>query len=397
VLKAAETEDDSRGDREEPRYMGPTVEIPDILNFDLTGGRPGAIIETEEQLARKDAIFQEIADGKRQYSDMYDDYGTLLEEAEAEYDTDDPDAIDASTLGNYGIRDLQTKFDYEWDPETDPDPNIITNPEEYVQEVEVDDDGVEVGYDPIFGSSNPIDTRTKIGAAESYMINEKSRDEKMLTKEFYDGDPEIKFNQDVVKFRKSLDIIETYVDEFLPDDVKVPRHVAKWYGYPEQLSYPAKNYTNNRYTKIEDLTNFDAMDPFRARQKATELARSKNAEWLPDGVSQEWHRSQRQIYEDYGTLVGSLRKGECDPDVVELIQPALNILGSCAELLSIEQETVFRFHYHGLMKNKFGMAAWTETLIRDCGVEVTGVVFETGYRRRDPAYDGGDYYYGPHW
>ena len=98
--------------------------------------------------------------------------------------------------------------------------------------------------------------------------------------------------------------------------------------------------------------------------------------------------------DEVGTLVGSLRPGECDPDIVELIQPALQVLGSCAILLSIEQGTVFRFHYHGLMKNKHGMAAWTETLIRDCGVEVTGVVFETGFRKRDPAYDGGDPYCG---
>ena len=35
-------------------WEGPQVEIPDIQAFDLTGGRPGAIIETEEQLDRKD-------------------------------------------------------------------------------------------------------------------------------------------------------------------------------------------------------------------------------------------------------------------------------------------------------------------------------------------------------
>jgi len=46
------------------------------------------------------------------------------------------------------------------------------------------------------------------------------------------------------------------------------------------------------------------------------------------------------------------------------------------------------------MKNKYGMSCWTETLIRDCGVNVTGVVFETGFRARDPAYDGGFAYHG---
>lgn len=374
-------------------YLGPKVEIPDIFQFDLTGGRPGAIIESEEELERKEEIFEEIKSGDRDYPKWFDDYGTLEQEELAEYDTDDPTAIDASTLGVYDITDLQAKFDYEWNMETDPNPNIITDTTGYIQETEKDEEGVEVGYDPLFGPSNPIDTRAKTGAAESYMIDDLSKDDMMLTPEFYEGDPEIAFNEDFVKFRKSLDVIETYVDEFLPD-MAIPRHVATWHGYPEKLSYPKKNYTNNRFTKEGDLTNFDAMDPYSARRRAVELARAKNAEWLPDGVSQEWHQSQRQIYDERGTIVGSLRKGEIDPDIVELIQPALKVLGSCAELLSIEQDTVFRFHYHGLMKNKHGMACWTETLIRECGVEVTGVIFETGFRSRDPAYDGGDPYFG---
>eukprot|EP00525_Craspedostauros_australis_P008536 CAMPEP_0198131484 /NCGR_PEP_ID=MMETSP1442-20131203/56279_1 /TAXON_ID= /ORGANISM="Craspedostauros australis, Strain CCMP3328" /LENGTH=233 /DNA_ID=CAMNT_0043792305 /DNA_START=66 /DNA_END=767 /DNA_ORIENTATION=+ len=232
---------------------------------------------------------------------------------------------------------------------------------------------------------------------DSFMIDEKSRNDDILPKQFLDGDLEIGFNEDVVRFRKSLDIIETYTDKFLPDDMLIPRHVAEWYGYPEQLSYPSQNYTNNRFTDPKDLTNFDAMTPQRAQERAMELASAKNAEWLPDGISQEWHKSQRKPYEDIGTLVGSVLEGECDPDIVELIQPALKILGGCADLLSIENGTVFRFYYHGLIKNKFGMAAWTETLIRDCGVEVTGVVFETGFRQRDPSYDSGNPYYGPQW
>ncbi|KAL3943303.1 MAG: hypothetical protein SGBAC_002631 [Bacillariaceae sp.] len=378
---------------EDGPYLGPEVETPDAFQFDLTGGRPGAIIETEEQLEEKAKIFEEIESGKRDYPDWFADYGRLEDELMAEYDIDDPDAIDASTLGTYTIKDLQARFDYDWDPDLHEDPNIITDTTGFVQETEKDEDGIEVGYDPMFGPSNPIDTRTKLGAAESYMINEKTRDPKMMTPEFYEGDPEIAFNEDFVAFRKSLEVIESYTDEFLPD-LKIPRHVATWHGYPEKLSYPKKKYTNNRFTKEGDLTNFDAMTPFRARQRAAELARAKNAEWMPDGVSQAWHKSQRQIYEDRGTLVGSFQKGEIDEDVKALIQPALKVLGSCAELLSIECETVFRFHYHGLMKNKHGMAAWTETLIRDCGVEVTGVVFETGFRKRDPAYDGGDPYYG---
>ena len=388
----AETKESTKA--EDDPYLGPQVGIPDIFQFDLTGGRPGAIIESEEELARKAEMMDEVESGERKYPKWFDDYGTLEEEEMAEYDNDDPDALDASTLGNYDITDLKARFDYEWDPETDDDPNIIKDTTGYLQETEKDEDGIEVGYDPLFGPSNPIDTRTKTGAVDSYMIDEESRNEAMLTPEFHPNDPEIVFNEEVIKLRKSLDIIESYTDEFLPNDLAVPRHVAKWYGYPEMIKYPPKNYTNNRFTKVEDLTNFDALDPHRARVRAVELARDNNAEWLPHGVSQQWHKDQRQIYEDHGTLVGSLRKGECDPDIVELIQPALKVLGSCAELLSIEQDTVFRFHYHGLIKNKYGMACWTETLIRDCGVDVTGVVFETGFRKRDPAYDGGDPYYG---
>ena len=392
-------------------YLGPQPKKPDAFQFDLTGGRPGTIIESEAELEEKEQILAEIdindesRTGRKTYPTwLKDDYGFLQEDEDAEYDNDDPDAIDGSTLGNYDITDLNTKFDYEWDPKTDEDPNLLetqsktdTLPNDnYVKETEKDEEGIEVGFDSLFGVSNPIDERTKIGTIDSYMVDENTRNEEMLTPEFFPDDPEKAFNEEFVQYRKSLDIIETYQDEFLPKDMPVPRNVAKWYGYPEPLSLEPKNYTNNRFTKPEDLTNFDEMTPSRARQRAVELARSNNAEWMPDGVSQAWHQEQRRPYEEQGTLIGTLRKGECDPDTVEMIKPALQVLGSCAELLSIEGEdnTVFRFHYHGLMKNKYGMSCWTETLIRDCGAEVTGVVFETGFRARDPAYDGGFPYHG---
>jgi hypothetical protein len=79
-----------------------------------------------------------------------------------------------------------------------------------------------------------------------------------------------------------------------------------------------------------------------------------------------------------------------DPKIVERIKPVLKILGSSAELLGIKNEgTVFLFNYHGLMRNRFGMAAWTDTRIRDCGVERSYVVFETGFHRRDPVHGCG--------
>eukprot|EP00535_Pseudo-nitzschia_heimii_P008088 CAMPEP_0197183370 /NCGR_PEP_ID=MMETSP1423-20130617/7781_1 /TAXON_ID=476441 /ORGANISM="Pseudo-nitzschia heimii, Strain UNC1101" /LENGTH=577 /DNA_ID=CAMNT_0042633947 /DNA_START=168 /DNA_END=1901 /DNA_ORIENTATION=+ len=392
-------------------YYGPQPKLPDAFQFDLTGGRPGTIIESEIELEEKEGIMKEVeindksATGRKTYPQwLKNDYGFLQEDEDAEYDNDDPNAIDGSTLGQYDITDLNTKFDYEWNPETDDDPNLLetqmrddTIPSaNFVLETEKDEEGIEVGFDSLFGVSNPIDERTKIGTLDSYMVDVNTRDEKMLTPEFFPDDPEKAYNEDIVQYRKSMDIIETYQDEFLPKDMPVPRNVAKWYGYPEPLSLPPKNYTNNRFTKPEDLTNFDEMTPHRARERAVELARSNNAEWMPDGVSQSWHQEQRRPYEEQETLIGTLRKGHCDPDTLEMIKTALQVLGSSAELLSIEGEenTVFRFHYHGLMKNKYGMSCWTETLLRDCGVDVTGVVFETGFRARDPAYDGGFAYHG---
>lgn len=388
-------------DYEAPYYPLPR-KIDEALLGDLTGGRPGAIIETEEQLAAKDLILQEIQDGTRQYPALIQDYGQLIEDEEAEYDIDDPDAIDAATLGTWTIQDLRSKFPYEWEPQSGaPDPNLAQLLQEdirFLPETEKNEDGVEVGYDPVFGPSNPMDTRTILGALDSYMINEKTRDDRMLAPQFPEpADPEITYNEEIVAFRKSLDILETYIDPFLPADLPIPRHVAVWYGYPEQVFLEPQNFTHNRFTALEEMTDFDSLTPHEARRKAVELARSKNAEWLPDGVSQAWHQSQRAPYEAYGTLVGTLQPGRCDPELVEAIQPALAVLGSCAVLLSVEGigQTVYRFAYHGLMKNKHGMQCWTETLLQDCGVTVTGVIFETGFRRRDPAYDGGDPWYGP--
>ena len=408
--KGTSNDDD---DYDVPKYHKPRF-IDESLLGDLTGGRPGAIIETTEQLETKDKMFAEMEDGTRNYPKwMNRDYGELAELEEAEYDIgDDPNAIDASTLGTWTIFDLESQFDYEWHPLTskEPDPNLVAMNQpgvRYLQETEKDDDGVEIGYDPVFGPSNPIDKRTILGTKDSYMIDETTRDDSMLTPQFLPDDPEIKVNQDFVKFRKSLDIMETYIDPFLPQDMEIPRHQAKWHGYPEPTHFEPQNFTNNRFTADEDRTDFDSMSPHRARQRAVELARSNNAEWLPKAKSHEWHQSQREPYEAVGTLVGTLRKGEVDEDIRKQIQPALDILGSIVELLSITQINgsgkdgtddkdvlVFRFHYHGLMKNKFGMQCWTETLLQECGVPVTGVIFETGFRRRDPAYDGGDPYYG---
>lgn len=390
-----------------PYYPKPRQMDENLLQFD---NRPGAIIETEEQLEIKDRILQEVDNNdttERKYPKwLYTDYGELKELEEAEYDNDDPEAIDSSTLGTWTIFDLESQFDYEWHPNTsdEPDPNkaALAEPDtNYLPENPKDEEGVEVGFTAVFGPSNPIDERTILGTKDSYMIDDRTRDDSLLTPQFPEDDPEIEYNENLVQFRQSLELLETYIDPFLPQDMPVPRHVAKWHGYPEPTFLEAHNFTNNRFTADEDRTDFDALTPHRARERAVELARSRNAEWLPDGVSQAWHQAQRQPYEAYATLMGTMRRGECDPDLVERIQPVLGVLGSSVDLLSTHEDdedgsVIIRFAYHALMKNKHGMKAWTEEMIRDCGVDqLSNVVFETGFRRRDPAYDGGDPYYGP--
>ena len=164
LLQRAQPSNDTAADDDTPQYPPPREIDESLLGDDLTGGRPGAIIETEEQLATKARILQEIEDGTRDYPDWYQrDYGVLTEDEEAEYDIDDPTALDSATLGTWTIQDLRSKFAYEWDPWSgEPDPNTVELNKEgvrYLEENEKDEDGVEVGYDPIFGPSNPMDTR----------------------------------------------------------------------------------------------------------------------------------------------------------------------------------------------------------------------------------------------
>lgn len=305
-------------------------------------------------------------------------------------DDNDPNAIDPDMLGIYTDEDFNCKTEYEWD-EDDEDPNIPNANVEYVESLDVNDEGVEIGWTPIFGPSNPIDTRTVITPAESYMVDPKTRNESMLSaitkktkaKSKKDTDVETDFNDHVTALRKSMKIVDTYTDPWLNQEV--PRHVAKWYGYPEQTSFPKKPFSNNRFTEEKDKTDFTKLDPYRARKKAVEMARSHTNEWLPEGKSEAYRLKKRQVYIQRNELLGSLKPGKMDKKIVKRIQPCLKVLGQCVELLEIrgENNTVFRFHYYGLMKNRRGMQAWTETMIRDCGVDCTGVVFETGDRMRD--------------
>ena len=440
-LFSSSSSDASSSSMELPYEYSERRQFDETLLGDLTGGRPGAIIETAEQLQEKEEILATL-DQRGYDAQTLQDYGELAELAETEYDTDDPEALDAATLGTWTIYDLQSKFDYEWDPRSgEPDPNQVALDRvqnDLLPETAKDEQGIEIGYTPYFGPSNPIDTRTILGTRDSYMIDETTCDPTRLTPQFAPDDViELEYNADVVRFRKSLDLMETFVDPFLPSHLEIPRHVAKWHGYPEQTHFRPQNFTNNRFTAAENRTDFSTLTPFRARTLAVEMARSQNAEWMPSHVSEAAHSKIRAPYEKYQTLVGTLRRGECDPALVEQMQPALQVLGSCVDLLSItkvdntspsnnknddddyddddnvmamegeaqEQEQpllqqdyglVIRFHYHGLMKNKYGMKCWTESLLREeCGMfNVNNVIFETGFRRRDHAYEGGDHWYG---
>jgi len=305
---------------------------------------------------------------------------------ETETSEDDNEFMDADSLGVYSEEDYNCLTEYEWeDPNTDP--NIPPTHLEYIPKAEVDEEGIEVGWTPQFGASNPIDTRTVITPVESYMVDPQTRKESMFSLMFIDdNDPDIQMLQHVEKVRRDMKLVDTFIDPWL--EAPVPRHVAKWYGYPEETSFPKKDFMNNRFTKPEDKTDFTVLKPYRARKTAIEMARSHTNEWLPEGASRARKLKRQAVFKEKGILVGSLKKGEMDPTIVKQIQPALNVLGSSVELLQIsegasDELTVFRFHYKGAMKNRRGMAAWTETLIRDCGVECTGVVFETGGRGKD--------------
>jgi len=348
-----------------------------------------------ESKVKSNQILDEISDGTRSYPEwFYEDYQEeiFLEEEE----DDDPTALDPETLGKWEESDLTSQLEYEFDlNKGDDDPNVLNPNFEHMSsdDIPLDEEGVEVGYDPIFGRSNPIDERTIMNPQDSYVIDDATRDDSIVTPTFDKGDLEIDYNSDITTFRKSLKIVETYIDPYL--ETQVPRHTAKWYGYPEPMNYPDRPESENTFTPPERKTDFSKLSPYRARKRAIELARAKNNEWLPEGTSEAFHNKRTQIFLEKGTNVGSLFKGDVDTQIKDEIQPALDILGSCVDLLEIIDETVFRFHYHGLIKNKAGMAAWTKTLILDCGVECTGVVFETGWRKRDPYYDGGDRWFRP--
>lgn len=195
------------------------------------------------------------------------------------------------------------------------------------------------------------------------------------------SNPDVNLSVEVQNIKKDLAIPETFLDKWYTEE-----EVERFRSEPEDedvtmIRYEPKPFENNRFTKQEDKTDFTKMDPYRARKTAVELARSTNNEWLPEGYSEEKKVNSLEEMTKRGLLVGTIRPGECDPDIVNRIQPAVNVFNGCAELLSIS-DGVFRFHYHGMIRHKHGMKSYMEKLLKDCEVHVTGVVFETG-RERD--------------
>jgi hypothetical protein len=237
----------SPSEDERPAYPRRSKEALALQERVLRGGlggsqRPGAVIETEEQLEIKRAILEQIRSGKRAFdnAELLDecfggddgvDAATLMTQDDADPDEGETmaaaareqqqggeDILDARTIGTWTIEDVRSKFEYEWDPhdpETD-DPNVAALNQfnaRYVEETPKleSDPTVERGYDPIFGPSSPVDRRTILGAKDSYVVDPATRDETKLQPQFSAGDPEIDFNRAAVEVRSAMDIMETYV------------------------------------------------------------------------------------------------------------------------------------------------------------------------------------------
>mmetsp|Transcript_4139 Transcript_4139/g.8009 ORF Transcript_4139/g.8009 Transcript_4139/m.8009 type:complete len:265 (-) Transcript_4139:386-1180(-) len=66
------------------------------------------------------------------------------------------------------------------------------------------------------------------------------------------------------------------------------------YDPPEEpLGFPPQPFTNNRFTKEGEFTDFSKFDPTKALAVAREMARKRNTEWLPEGLSQDYLKEVR--------------------------------------------------------------------------------------------------------
>ena len=107
------------------------------------------IRKLQDQRQRGEAIRADIGDGKRDMPAYY--FEDFVEEEEDR--EDDPNVIIADEWGSWDERDLAgPPMAGDWDPENDPNPNDLDPEFEYVTEIPKNEEGVEEGYDPMFGS-----------------------------------------------------------------------------------------------------------------------------------------------------------------------------------------------------------------------------------------------------
>ena len=107
------------------------------------------IRKLQDQRRRGEAIRADIDDGKRDMPAYY--YEDFVEEEEDR--EDDPNVIVVDEWGSWDERDLAgPPMAGDWDPEKDPNPNDLDPEFEYVTEIPKNEEGVEEGYDPMFGS-----------------------------------------------------------------------------------------------------------------------------------------------------------------------------------------------------------------------------------------------------
>jgi len=247
-------------------------------------------------------------------------------------------------------------------------------------------------YQNYFQVETPtIDTCTIITPCDSFALEDEYIDT-LFVKDYFDSDDiEYEFQKNVTNFRKSLKNIDTYYDPFLKMDI--PRKSLKWHGYPDRKKYPIQSPLVNQFTKMKNKTDFKNVLPQVSRFKSMEISRKKNNEWLTFDTSQQYHDNKRKPYEKYNITIGTLYK---DPNlkIPSNIKPVLEVLGNTVELLEILQDNIYRFHYYGLIRNKKGIAAWTKNMLLDVGLNCTHVIMETGLRRRDHMYEGGNSWYG---
>lgn len=306
-------------------------------------------------------------------------YGSVMEDLDDTSASEEEDDVEISSFDQVFS---QTEVDAEvMERQRQKTEDEIYNQYEYYQPSakDFDDDGVEILSSPIFGGYNPIDERAIVTPMESYMVAEHSRNDSSLANLY--PDEEAEFQEEVKQIRKDMKKLDTFVDPYLQLDV--PRNVRPWHGtvQDDKITYEPKDFSNNRFTKPEDKTDFTKLDPYTARKTAVRMALMDNNEWLPKGVTEEYFKKKSKWFRENNVLFGTLQKGECDPEIVELIQPVLRTLGNVVKLLSIQEPGVFRFHYFGPMKHRRGMQSWTKMMIHELGgVNCTGIVFETGLR-----------------